>query len=33
MKQSFINDKITARNYLPYLKKEYKSFINDLKKL
>ena len=32
IKQSFINDKITARNYLPYLKKEYKSFINESKK-
>ena len=25
MKQSFINDKMTARNYLPYLKKNTKS--------
>ena len=32
IKQSFVNDKITARNYLPYLKKEYKSFINESKK-
>ena len=32
MKQSFINDKITARNYMPYLKKEYKKFMNESKK-
>jgi len=32
MKQSFINDKTTARNYLPYLKKEYKSFMSESKK-
>ena len=32
IKKSFINDKVTAKNYLPYLKKEYKSFINESKK-
>ena len=32
MKQSFINDKNTARNYMPYLKKEYKKFMNESKK-
>jgi len=32
IKQSFINDKTTAKNYLPYLKKEYKKFINESKK-
>ena len=32
MKQSFINDKDTARLWYPYLKKEYKKFINDSKK-
>ena len=32
MKESFINDKTTAREYLPYLKKEYKKFMNESKK-
>jgi len=32
MKQAFIRDKQTAYNYLPYLKKEYKKFLNDSKK-
>ena len=32
MKKSFMNDKTTARNYLPYLNKEYKKFINESKK-
>ena len=32
MKQAFIRDKRTAYNYLPYLKKEYKQFLNDSKK-
>ena len=32
MKQAFIRDKHTALNYLPYLKKEYKKFLNDSKK-
>ena len=32
MKQAFIRDKRTAYNYLPYLKKEYKKFLNDSKK-
>ena len=32
MKQSFIDDKITAKEYLPYLKKEYKKFVNESKK-
>ena len=32
MKKSFRNDVATARNYLPYLNKEYKKFTNDSKK-
>jgi len=32
MKKAFINDKTVAYNYLPYLKKEYKKFLNDSKK-
>ena len=32
MKQAFIRDKHTALKYLPYLKKEYKTFLNDSKK-
>src|SRR6056300_1225194 len=32
MKQAFIRDKHTALKYLPYLKKEYKKFLNDSKK-
>ena len=32
MKLSFRKDAITARNYLPYLNKEYKKFTNDSKK-
>ena len=32
MKQAFIRDKHTAYKYLPYLKKEYKKFLNDSKK-
>ena len=32
MKQSFISDRGTASKYLPYLKKEYKKFMNDSKK-
>ena len=32
MKQSFIQDKETAKLWFPYLKKEYKKFINDSKK-
>ena len=32
MKQAFIRDKRTAYNYIPYLKKEYKKFLNDSKK-
>ena len=32
MKQSFIDDKVNANNYYPYLKKEYKKFINESKK-
>jgi len=32
MKKAFIYDKTTALKYLPYLKKEYKKFLNDSKK-
>ena len=32
MKATFISDKETAKRYLPYLKKEYKKFMNDSKK-
>ena len=32
MKATFISDKETAKKYLPYLKKEYKKFMNDSKK-
>ena len=32
IKQSFINDKVTAKDYMPYLKKEYKKFMNESKK-
>jgi len=32
MKQAFIREKRTSLEYLPYLKKEYKTFLNDSKK-
>ena len=32
IKATFISDKVTARNYMPWLKKEYKKFMNESKK-